>query len=141
MLPYKVQKVSLFVISFSFLMLLFLLLEKLDVLHFFAHSTTTLISFFSVLIYISILLAIVSSERKEDENTKNIRNKVASRVSLVFIILILCYKILEALFIEQDLSDVLPVSLLTSGKIILLFFIIYLVALKISIKRNHNKQE
>jgi len=137
MLPYKVQKVSIFVIGFSFLMLLLLLLEKLEVLHFFGSTTTILISLFSVLIYLSIFFSLISSERKEDENTKTIRLKVASKVSLAFVAVILCYKIIQSLFVGLDLTEELPVSLIISGKAILLFFILYRVVLKIAINRNN----
>ena len=138
MLPHKVQKISLFVIGFSFLMLLLLILEKLDVLHLFGSSTTTLISLFSVLIYISIVLSLISSEREEDENTKNIRYKVASIVSLVYFFLIIGYKIIDTLFIGIDIKEMFPMSFIVSGKAIIFFFIIYLVILKLSLKKKRN---
>lgn len=137
MLPHSIQKVSLSIIGISLLMLMLLLLERLGVFHFFGSCTSSLISIFSILIYISIFFSLISSEKEENKDIKSLRAKIASLVSFTYLILLLCYKIIEAIFIKQGITDIIPVSSITSGKVILLFFLIYIIILKISIKKKY----
>ena len=118
-------------------MLMLLLLERLGIFHFFGHWTASLISIFSILIYISIFFSLISSEKEENNDIKSLRAKIASLVSFAYLILLLCYKIIEVLFIKQDITDIIPVSSITSGKVILLFSLIYIIILKISIKKKY----
>lgn len=139
MLPYKVQKIVLLGIAISLLMLALLFLENLEVLNIFGVLTSTLVIVFSILIYIFIFLAVISKEREEDSVTKYVRFRVASRIFLLFFAILLCFKILENIFIYQDITEIFPITLLTSGKSILLFFIAYFAILKVSIKRCKRK--
>lgn len=135
--PHIFKKISFYVIGVSLLMLFALLLEGLNIIHCFGSSATILTSIFSILIYVSIFFAIISSEKKENSNVEAIRNKVAARVFLAFAIILLCLKIISALFISQDMAGVLPASLITTGKAIVLFFVVYIIILNVALKRNN----
>lgn len=135
MLPHKIQIASFIAFGISFLVLFVVLVCRLGEFIDFGGVDKTLIIVFVIIEYVSLLTSVISKEKKENETVRALRFKVATYVSLTYLLIVLIYNIVNVLFIGNDPEEILPVKDLYSGSTILIFIVAYIVILKVLVKK------